>query len=144
MSMSVRNDACIPWDRYMADGLYIYCKPCTSEMKKIQREKRQHRMVAQPVPNTKICRRCNESKRLTEFRRSPSTNDGHAGTCKTCQTAEERERRAVSVSGAPASSAGASSSVLEGRSMHAVSSVNTTGGVAGLEAEAALLLGLSA
>lgn len=117
--------------RYMADGLYIYCKPCTSEMKKLQREKRQHRLVSRPAPTTKICRRCHERKRLVEFRRSPSTIDGHAGVCKCCQTSEERDRRAAvsgSVSLASVASAG---SVDDGSTVE-------------LEAEhVALLLGLA-
>lgn len=114
----------------MADGLYIYCKPCTSEMKRLQREKRQHRLVSRPAPQTKICRRCHERKRLTEFRRSPSTIDGHAGVCKCCQTTEERDRRAAAASGSLASVASAGSA--------------DEGSTVELEAEhVALLLGLA-
>lgn len=32
----------------------------------------------------KKCRRCNETKNLSEFHKAKTTKDGHAGWCKSC------------------------------------------------------------
>jgi hypothetical protein len=38
----------------------------------------------------KACKKCGETKRLTEFHRANGTRDGHRGECKSCHAAAKR------------------------------------------------------
>lgn len=47
-----------------------------------------------PIHESKVCRRCGETKPLSAYTRDKNTRDGHHSRCRVCHAAGKRETRA--------------------------------------------------
>ena len=80
-------------DKGMKDGLYSWCKSCA----KANTRKRKAHFVASPppIPVTKQCNKCKETKVSSEFGKDRGSVDGLYHKCKGCGNAIGKLNRAM-------------------------------------------------
>jgi hypothetical protein len=88
---------CLEWwppsgfarSRHGRDGLDPQCRECHREIRCEVAARLAE--TPRPLPPSKLCRRCGETKPLAAFNRSPQCRDGRSSPCRAC-TLETRHR----------------------------------------------------
>lgn len=83
--------------RYI-DGKNIYCKTCSSQMRKISVKKNTEKLekIREKNPelfnfSKKICSKCKIEKDISDFHRNRRNKDGYEGVCVECKKKKAEE-----------------------------------------------------